>query len=140
MAGRTRIFVALFTVSLLSFTLLDFLQIGWFTQWDGGPAPYIQQIIFFIAIILCRTTVAEITSIKLLGVTPNVKSVVYSLLVYGPPLLVVQLSLGIHFFLVYVPVSLERTFVGAVISWLELAILLDFSRLFLVYFITLRLR
>ncbi len=135
MIGRVRVFVILFTVSLFSFTMFDYLQIGWFVQWNGGPAPVTQQAFIFLVIFLIRATIAEYVTSKLLGVKYRIKNYLLSLLVYGLPLITMIIGFNISPIPAYIPASLERTFIGAVISWLELTVILDFSRLTLLYLV-----
>jgi len=123
----------LISVSFFTFTLFDFLFFGWYVQWNGGPVSFTQQIIGLLFLILLRTITVEFTIIKLLGVPFRKVNFLLSLMIFGLPLLIIQLSTGMHLVLNLLSPFIQRTFQGAVIAFVTLFLLLDFSRLLVIY-------
>ncbi len=136
--GTLRGILLVFVTSLFTFTILDSLFIIWFVQWDGVPFPYPQNVILLVAIIIVRTIVVEGIMSRAFGGPFKKENFLLSLIVFSPPLIIIQFVTGVRaIFELVSSISpfAPRTFLYAVFSFLTLFLLLEFSRLFLIYLI-----
>lgn len=128
-------------VTLITFFLTDYLAIVWFIQWDGAPISYPLNVILFIIIVLLRTFTAEFTLLKLFREPFKIKKkIILSLVIFGPPLMIIQLITGFHIIIDFVSfliqlIILEATLLVAIISFLMLFLLSEFSRIMILYWL-----
>lgn len=127
-----------FIISLLTFIILDLLAGSLFIQWNGQPLPYLQREILFIAIVFLRSIIAEGIMLKMFGGQLKKENLLVSMIVFGLPLFIIQLVSGVNiiFNLITSLSPFEpRTLFYAIFSFTILLLLLEFSRLYILYLI-----
>ena len=130
----------IFLTSLLTFVFLDYLPGSLFIQWNGQSITFFQRIILFIILVTIRTIIAEYIMSKIFGGHIKKRNLLLSLLVFGLPLLVIQLVSGINTIFTFIT-SLSpfkpHTLFYAIFSFTISLFIFEISRLYILYIIKL---